>query len=129
MDGSVLEENLSCKMLLIYFSSKLECDFYIVSIAKTASNRSVALIRSVKFFLPVFDFYFYKSTIQACMEYCCYVWAGTACRYLDTLDKLQKRSCRTAGASLASCLEPLALHQNVTSFLSIVVTSIDVHLY
>ena len=129
MDGSVLEENLSCKMLVIYFSSKLECDFYIVSIAKTASNRSVALIRSVKFLLPVFDFYFYKSTIQACMEYCCYVWAGTPCRYLDMLDKLQKRICRTAGASLASSLEPLALHQNATSFLSIVVTSIDVPLY
>ena len=125
MDGSVLEENLSCKMLLIYFSSKLECDFYIVSIAKTASNRSVALIRSVKFLLPVFDFYFYKSTIQACMEY----WAGTPSRYLDMLDKLQKRICRTVGASLASSLEPLALHQNATSFLSIVVTSIDVHLY
>ena len=128
-DGSVLGENLSCKMLLIYFSSKLECDFYIVSIAKTASNRSVALIRSVKFLLPVFHFNFYKSTIQACMEYSCYVWAGTPCRYLDMLDKLQKRICRTAGASLASSFEPLALHQNVTSFLSIVVTSIDVHLY
>ena len=129
MDGSVLEENLSCKMLVIYFSSKLECDFYIVSIAKTASNRSVALIRSVKFLLPVFDFYIYKSTIQACMEYCSYVWAGTPSGYLDMLDKLQKRICRTAGASLASSLEPLALHQNATSFLSIVVTSIDVHLY
>ena len=129
MDGSVLEENLSCKMLVIYFSSKLECDFYIVSIAKTASNRSVALIRSVKFLLPVFDFYFYKPTIQACMEYFCHVWAGTPSRYLDMLDKLQKRICRTVGASLASSLEPLALHQNATCFLSIVVTSIDVHLY
>ena len=129
MDGSVLEENLFCKMLLIYFSSKLECDFSIVSIAKTASNRSVALIHSVKFLLPVFDFYIYKSTIQACMEYCSYVWAGTPCRYLDMLDKLQKRICRTAGASLASSLEPLALHQNATSFLSIAVTSIDAHLY
>ena len=129
MDGSVLEENLSCKMLVIYFSSKLECDFYIVSIAKTASNRSVALIRSVKFLLPVFDFFFYKSTIQACMEYFCHVWAGTPSRYLDMLDKLRKRIYGTLGASLTSSLEPLALHQNATSFLSIVVTSIDVHLY
>ena len=129
MDGSVLEENLSCEMLVIYFSSKLECDLYIVSIAKTASNRSVALIRSVKFLLPVFDFFFYKSTIQACMEYFCHVWAGTPSRCLDMLAKLQKRICETLGASLASSLEPLALHQNATSFLSIVVTSIDVHLY
>ena len=129
MDGSVLEENLSSKMLVIYFSSKLECGFYIVSIAKTASNRSVALIRSVKFLLPVFDFYFHKSTIQACMEYFCHVWAGSPSRYLDMLDKLQKWICRTLGASFTSSLEPLALHQNATSFLSKVVTSIDVHLY
>ena len=122
MDGSVLEENLSCKMLVIYFSSKLECDLYIVSIAKTASNRSVALIRSVKFLLPVFDFYFYKSTIQACMEYCCHVWAGTPSRYLDMLDKLQKRIYGTLGASLASSLEPPGSPSNATS-LSIVVTS------
>ena len=129
MDGSVLEENLSCKMLVICFSSKLDCDFYIVSIARTASNRSGASIRSVKFLLPLFDFYFYKSTIQGSIEDYCYVWAGTPSRYLDMLDKVQKRICRTVGASLASSLEPMALHQNATSFLSIVVTSIDVHLY
>ena len=76
MDGSALEENLSRKMLVIYFSSKLECDFYIVSIAKTPSNRNGALTRSVKFLLPLFDFYFFKSTIQACMKHCCYIWAG-----------------------------------------------------
>ena len=73
MDGSVPEENLSCKMLVIYFSSKLECDFYIVSIAKTASNRSVALIRSVKFLLPVFDFYFclsYHSGLHGILLLC-----------------------------------------------------------
>ena len=73
MNGSALEENLSCKMVIVYFSSKLECDFYIVSIAKTASNRNGALIRSVKFLLLVFDFDFYQSTIQDCMEYCCHV--------------------------------------------------------
>ena len=129
MDGSAPKENLPCKMLVIYFSSKLECDFYIVSIAETASNRSGALICSVKFLLPVFDFYFFKSTIQACMKYCCHIWAGTPSRYLDMLDKLQKRIFRTVGTSLASCLEPLAFCQNVTSFLSVIVTSTDVHMY
>ena len=129
MNGSVLEENFSCKMVVIYFSSKLECDFYIVSVAKSASNRSGALICSVNFLLPVFDFYFYKSTIQDCMEYRCHVWAGTRSRYLDMLEKLQKRIFRTVGTSLASSLEPLALHKNATSFSSKVVTSIDIHLY
>ena len=40
MDGSVLEEKLSFKMLLIkYFSSKLDSRFFIVSVAKTTSKK------------------------------------------------------------------------------------------
>ena len=35
--------------------------------------------------------------------------------YLEWLDKLQKRICRTIGPSLAVSLEPLAQGQNVTS--------------
>ena len=77
-------------MLGLYFSSKLEWDFYIVSIAKTSSKKIGSLIRSVKFLFPVFDFYLYKSTIQSCMGYCRHVWAGSPSCYLDMLDKLQK---------------------------------------
>ena len=90
MDGLVLEEKSSCKMLGLYFSSKLEWDFYIVSIAKTSSKKIGSLIRSVKFLFPVFDFYLYKSTIQSCMGYCRHVLAGSPSYYLDMLDKLQK---------------------------------------
>ena len=90
MNGLVLEEKSSCEMLGLYFSSKLEWDFYIVSIAKTASKKIGSLIRSVKFLFPVFDFYLYKSTIQSCMGYCRHVWAGSPSCYLDMLDKLQK---------------------------------------
>ena len=40
----------------------------------------------------------FKSTILSCMEYCCYVWAGTPSCYLDMLDKLNyKRLSRTVG--------------------------------
>ena len=39
MDGSVLEENTSFKMLGLTFSSKLDWGSYIVSIAKTASKK------------------------------------------------------------------------------------------
>ena len=39
MDGSVLEEKISFKMLVLTFSSKLDWDFYIISIAKTASKK------------------------------------------------------------------------------------------
>ena len=42
-DGSVLEEKSSFKMLELIFSSKLDWDSYIISIAKTASNKIGAL--------------------------------------------------------------------------------------
>ena len=47
MDGSVLEEKSSFKMLGLTFSSKLDWGSYIISIAKTASNKIGALIRSM----------------------------------------------------------------------------------
>ena len=49
MDGSVLEEKTSFKMLGLTFSSKLDWGSYIVSTAKTASKKIEALIRSMKF--------------------------------------------------------------------------------
>ena len=115
MDGSVLEDKTSFKMLGLTFSSKLDWGAYIVSIAKTASKKIGALIRSMKFLSPEVALYLYKSTIRPCMEYCCHVWAGAPSCYLELLDKLQKRICRTVGPSLAASLEPLAHRQNVAS--------------
>ena len=91
MDGSVLEEKTYFKMLGLTFSSKLDWGSYIVSIAKTASKKNGALIRSMKFLCPEVALYLYKSTIRPCMEYCFYVWAGAPSYYLELLDKLQKR--------------------------------------
>ena len=51
MDGSVLEEKTSFKMLGLTFSSKLDWGSYIVSIAKTASKKIGALICAISFFL------------------------------------------------------------------------------
>ena len=90
------------------FSSKLEWGSYIFSIAKTASKKIGDLIRSMKFFSPEVVLYLYKSTIQPCMEYFCHVWAGAPSCYLDLLDKLKKRICRSVGPSLAASLELLA---------------------
>ena len=115
MDGSVLEEKTSFKMLGLTFSSKLDWGSYIVSIAKTASKKIGALIRSMKFLSLEVALYLYKSTIRPCMEYCCHVWAGAPSCYLELLDKLQKRICRTVGPSLAASLEPLADSRNVAS--------------
>ena len=52
MDGPVLEEKSSFKMLQLTFSSKLDWGCYIISIAKTASKKIGALIRSIKFLFP-----------------------------------------------------------------------------
>ena len=115
MDGSVLEDKTSFKMLALTFSSKLDWGSYIVSIAKTASEKIGVLIRSMKFLSPEVALYLYKSTIRPCMEYCCHVWAGVPSCYLELLDKLQKRICRTVGPSLAASLEPLAHRRHVAS--------------
>ena len=100
-------------MLGLTFSSRLDWGTYIVSIVKTASKKIGALIRSMKFLSPEVPLYLYKSTIRPCMEYCCHVWAGAPGCYRELLDKLQKRICKTVGASLAASLEPLADRRNV----------------
>ena len=108
IDESVLEEKSSFKIMGLTFSSKLDWDSSIISIAKTASKEIGALVRSMKFLSPEVALYLCKSTIRPCMEYCCHVWAGAPSCYLELLDKLQKRICRTVGPSLAASLEPLA---------------------
>ena len=114
VDGSLLEEKLSFKMPLLTFSSKLDQTAYSISIAKTASKKTGALICSVKFLSSEVTLYLYKSTIWPYMEYC-HVFADAPSCYLELLDKLQKRICRTVGSSLAASLEPLAHYQNVAS--------------
>ena len=69
----------------------------------------------MKFLSPGVALFLYKSTICPCIEYCCHVWAGVLNCYLELLDKVQKRICRTVGPSLAASLEPLAHRQNVAS--------------
>ena len=88
MDGSVLEEKSSFKMLGLTFSSKLDWGSYITSIAKTTSKKIEALIRSIKFLSCEVALCLYKSTTWPCMEYCFHVWAGAPSCYLELLDKL-----------------------------------------
>ena len=98
------------------FSFKLDWDYYIISIVKTASKKIGVLIRFMKFLSPEVALYLSKSTRRPCMEYCCHaVWADASSCYLELLDKLQKQICRTVGSSLATSLEPLAHHQCVAS--------------
>ena len=92
-------------MLGLTFSSKLDWGSYIISIAKTASKESGALIRFMKFVSLEVALYLYKSTTCPCMEYC-HSWAGVPNCYLGLLGKLQKGICGAVDPSLSASLEP-----------------------
>ena len=115
MDGSIVKEKLSFKMFGWTLSSKLDWGTYSTSVAKTASKTIGTLICSMKFLSPEVALYLYKSTIRACMECCCHVWAGTHRCYLELSGKLQKWIFRAAGPSRASSFEPLGHRRNVAS--------------
>ena len=105
----------SFKMLELTFSSKLDCVSYIISIPKTASKKIGALIHSMKFLSLEVTLNLYKSAIKPCTKCCCHVWYVTPSRFLELLDKLQKKICKTVSPSLAASLELLAHHQNIAS--------------
>ena len=90
MDGSVLEEKSSFKILGLTFYSKWDWGSYMISITKTASKKIGALICSMEFVSSEVALYLYKSTICPCIEYCCHVWACVLSCSLELLDKLQK---------------------------------------
>ena len=113
MDGSVLEEKSSFKILGFSFSSRSDWGSYNISIAKIFSKKIGALICSMKFIYPEVALYPYGSTTSSCMEYCCDVWAGALSCYLELLDKQQKWIFKTVGHSLAVSLEPLAHCRNL----------------
>ena len=116
MDGSLLEEEASFRMLGLTFSSKLDWGSYIISIAKTTTKKIGALICSMRFLSSEVALHLYKSIICPCMEYCCHICADTPSCCLALLDKLQKRICWIVGPSLAASLQSLAQRQNVASF-------------
>ena len=87
MYGPVLEEKWSFEMLRLTFSSKVDWDSYIFSMAKTACK-----------------------TYEVSSSWCCS--GGPSC-YLKLLNKLQKPICRNVGPLLAAFLEHLGHRQNV----------------
>ena len=115
MDKAVLEEKSSFRLLGLSFTSKLDWGSYIISIAKAASKKIGALLRSVKFLSPELVLYLYKSTIRPCIEYCCHVWSGAGKCYLNLLDKLQRRICNVVGPELSASLQSLAHRRDVAS--------------
>ena len=126
MDGSVLEDKSSFKMLGLTFSSK---ESVILSLLVKLPPRKLEpwFILWSLFLLRLLCIY--KSTIWPCIEYCWHFWAAAHSCVLELLDKLQKWICRTVGRSLAASLEPLAQCRNVaTKVFSIGITLVDVYL-
>ena len=98
-------------MLGLTFSSKLDWGCYIISIAKKMEPWFV-----------LWSFFLLRLLCSSInLPYAMHgillsdVWAGAPSCYLELLDKLQKRICRTVGPSLAASLEPLAHRRNVAS--------------
>ena len=117
MDGSVIEEKSSFKMLgqlELSFTSKLDWGSHIITIAKTASKKFGTFIHSIKFLSPQVALYLYKSTIWPCIEYSCLIWAGASSHCLIMLDKLKRWIFRTVGSSFTAS-ELLAHLWNVAS--------------
>ena len=79
LDGSVLEERSSFKMLGLTFSSKLDWN-------RNVSKKIGGLIRSMKFISPEVVLYLYKFNIRPCMEYCCHVRTGALSYHLELLE-------------------------------------------
>ena len=102
-------------MVRLTFSSKLDWGCYVISVAKTVSQKIGALILSMKFLSPEVALCLYKSTIRPWMECRCHVWAGAPSWYLELLDKLQNWICRTVGPSLGASFESLAHRRNLAS--------------
>ena len=69
MNGSPLDEKLSFKILGLFFSSKLDCRSYNVSITKAANKNAESLSDSMNFVSSEVALYLCKSDIQSCKEY------------------------------------------------------------
>ena len=68
MDGSFLEQKSSFKLLRLFFSSKLDWDSYIVSVAKTTSKKIGDLIFPMKLLSP--EVALYHATLHGILLPC-----------------------------------------------------------
>ena len=102
MGGSIVEEKSSFKMLVLTFSSKLDWGSYIISIAKTASKKIGALIRSMKSLFHEVALHLYKSS-----------WCPQL--LLGFVRQATKTDMQDYCPSLTASLEPLAHPRNVAS--------------
>ena len=108
--GLFFEGKSSFKMLGLPFSAKLDWDSYIISVAKTVSQKMGALTHSMKLLSPKVPLNLYKSTIPPCIKYCCHVWNGAPSFYKNGYVRLFIHH-----HHLLPLLNPLAPSQNAES--------------
>jgi len=115
MNKEPLPESDFFRLLGLPFTNNLSWNKYIDQIAKAASKKVGSLYRARQFLTEEIIMYLYKSTIRACMEYCCHIWCGASATSLDTLDRIQRRIRYLVGDELFSKLQPLSHRRNVAS--------------
>ena len=115
MNGDVLDESSTLRLLGLTLTSDLSWKPYIKSIAKLASAKVASLYRARHFLTPDSILYLYKSLIRPCMEYCCHIWGGSSYDALSLLDRVQRRIVNIVGPALAANLQPLSHRRNVAS--------------
>ena len=113
MDGCVLDEKPTSKIMGFSFSSRLNWCSHIDAIAKTASIEALSCF--MKFLSSEVALYFHRSVIRPCIDYSCHIWAGAWNFYMGMLDKLQQRVFRTVGPTVATSHEPLVQGRNIAS--------------
>ena len=95
-------------MLGLIFSYGIDWGSYNISVAKLPPRKLEPSFYEV-------SFSWRSSVFWPCMEYCCHVWAGVPSCWVELLDKLHKRICRTVGPSFAASLELIVHRRNVAS--------------
>ena len=78
MDGFILKENSSFKILELSFLTKLDWGSYNDSIAKSISKKIETLISCLTSLSPEVAFYFFKGTIRPCKEHFFHVCGGAS---------------------------------------------------
>ena len=103
---------LNC--LGLSFTPKLNWNFHISSLAKSASSRLGVLYRLQPFFSPQQLLTIYKGLVRPCIEYACHVWGGST--HTALLDRVESKAFRLIRSPpLTSCLLPLKSRRDVAS--------------
>jgi len=99
MDGNILSESSSFRLLGLPFSNNLSCRDYNLSIAKSAAMK-VGSLYQARQFLTEATFYIY-------------LWAApTNC--LNLIDRVQRRIVNIVGPVLSSSLDPLNHRRDIS---------------